>query len=150
MIEMWIGEPDTNSYSVLAKGTALKINEGKDVIRAEEYAMIFLKGRHVEPRPGITAEEDSNNQKYDQEVSSSAIARGKQVYKSSVHNWIDKLKASEMQGSYYFEALKVLLSSQYREWELKLCSVEDRRGQRLSVRNPHFTGAEGDIMRLTL
>jgi len=146
---MWIGDQATNSYPVLAKGTALKINEGRDVIHAEEYAMIFLKGRHVDPHPGLTAEEDSRNPKYDREVSSAAIAKGRQIYKKSVFNWIDKLKASEMQGSYYFEALKVLLSSQYREWELKICSVEDRRGQRLSVRKPHFTGAVGDIMRLT-
>ncbi len=93
------GLMDTNLYSVL-DGISLKINEGKDVIRAEEYAMIFLKGRHVDPHPGLTAEEDSRNPKYDQEVSSAAIAKGRQIYKKSVFNWIDKLKASEMQGSY--------------------------------------------------
>ena len=81
-------------------------------------------------------------------MSLAAVAEGEQVYRSSILYWIDKLKASEMQGPYYFEALKSLLSSEYRECELKICSVADRKCRRLSVRKPHFSGAKGDVERL--
>ena len=148
LTEMWIGESTTNSYPVRARGKALKIRGDKDVIHAEEYAMIFLQSRHNIGEISIKAEEDPRDQKYDQTVSLAAVAKGEQIYRSSVLYWIDKLKASEMQGPYYFEALKSLLSSEYRECELKICSVGDRKDQRLSIRKPHFSGAKGDIERL--
>ena len=125
------------------RSTPLEINEGADVIRAEKYAMIFLQRRQEVGEISTTAEEDPRDQKYDQTMSLAAVAKGEQVYRSSVLYWIDKLKASEMQGPYYFEALKSLLSSEYRECELKICSVGDRKDQRLSVRKPHFRGAKG-------
>ena len=111
-----------------------KLEQEKKIISQKKDKNLFNQSK-----------EDPRDQKYDETVSLAAVAEGEQVYRSSILYWIDKLKASEMQGPYYFEALKSFLSSEYRECELKICSVEDRKDQRLSVRKPHFSGAKGDI-----
>jgi hypothetical protein len=85
---------------------------------------------------------------YDQEVARIAIANGEAIYELQINLWIDELTRSQMQGSYYFEALKVLLTSEYRECDLQICSVLDRQA-RISIRKPFFTGSTGDVERLT-
>ena len=83
VVEMWMGDI-TNCKTVLKQSTPLKINWGADVICAEKYAMIFLQKRQQVDETSIKAEEDPRDQKYDQTVSLAAVAKGEQVYRSSI------------------------------------------------------------------
>jgi hypothetical protein len=148
-----------------AKLKSVPITEQDEVVRAEELGVICLSNRSekgiIVQTPGnpyckwrhtgnimITPQQDFKSQEYDEEVAYAAIVNGEKVYAKQIDLWVDELIRSEMKGSYYFEAIKVLLTSPYRECELRISSVLDRKDNRMSIRKPFSTGATGDVQRL--